>query len=875
MRSKISFLSFFAISALFMASCSQGGQFISDGSYLKQVQSDFQSKIDLVGSSFYAPEEGISEAESEALQFLYAYMPVADVTDYSTAYHLENVRQSFKAREEMPWGKVVPELYFRHFVLPVRVNNENLDDFRKVYYDELKNRVKGMSMEDAILEINHWCHEHVAYQPSDGRTSSPMASMKSAYGRCGEESTYTVAALRTIGIPARQVYTPRWAHTDNNHAWVEAWADGKWHFLGACEPEPVLDLGWFNSAASRAMLMHTRVFGRYDGPEEKMLETNTFTEINLIDNYASTGRIDFAIVDASSSPVDNARVDFMIYNYGQFCPVVTKYAGSDGRVFLTAGLGDMMVWASKDGKYGYAKASFGKDKEITINISHDSVSDKQQDVYPVEMLDIVPPAESYTLPDVTDEQRQLNDSRKIYEDSIRTAYMATFMNNETAAAYAKDHGLGEEVIPFIARSSGNSKVISEFALKEGAADLLKTLSLKDLKDVSMEVLMDNYLDSEGTILNPRVESEMLVPYKHFFKENIAKEDAVRFVANPAELVKWCKDSLTLIEGPSADRIAMSSVGVWRSRVADARSRNIFFVNVARSLGIESRLERMTGKLQYMKDGQWMDVDFEAAKEVVSPKGTLVLNYTPTADLENPEYFSHFTITKIENGLTNTLSFSNGQVDMGEGGSWAKTFGKGVTLDEGTYMLVTGRRLANGSVMAASQIFNVSEGKTTTLDLPMREVSEEVAVIGSINSESKYISLPDNVEQSVLSQTGRGYFIIGVLGVGQEPTNHTLNDIAQKKDQIEAWGRKIILLFPDEEHRKMFRVSDYGELPANVVYGIDKDNAIQKQIAANMHLKNVNQLPMFIIGDTFDRVVFLSQGYTIGLGEQLVQTIKKL
>lgn len=59
----------------------------------------------------------------------------------------------------------------------------------------------------------------------------------------GEESTFLVAALRSVGIPARQVYTPRWAHTDDNHAWVEAWADGKWYFLGACEPEPVLISG--------------------------------------------------------------------------------------------------------------------------------------------------------------------------------------------------------------------------------------------------------------------------------------------------------------------------------------------------------------------------------------------------------------------------------------------------------------------------------------------------------------------------------------------------------------------------------------------------------------------------------------------------------
>ncbi|MDE5713792.1 MAG: transglutaminase-like domain-containing protein, partial [Muribaculaceae bacterium] len=199
-------------------------------------------------------------------------MSLPDRTDYSEQFYLDNIDASLRAREELPWGKSVPEREFMYFVLPVRVNNENLDNSRMVFYEELKDRVKGLSMKDAILEVNHWCHEKVTYKPSDARTSSPLSSVSQAIGRCGEESTFAVAALRAVGIPARQIYTPRWAHTDDNHAWVEAWADGKWHFLGACEPEPVLDLAWFNAPASRGLLMNTNVMGDYDGPEEVLLK---------------------------------------------------------------------------------------------------------------------------------------------------------------------------------------------------------------------------------------------------------------------------------------------------------------------------------------------------------------------------------------------------------------------------------------------------------------------------------------------------------------------------------------------------------------------------------------------------------------------------
>ena len=114
--------------------------------------------------------------------------------------------------------------------------------------------------------------------------------------------------------------------------------------------------------------MHTRAFGDYNGPEEVILRTNNFTEINVIDNYASTARIDFVVNDAKGRPVEKARVDFKISNYAEFYTAVTKYTNAEGRTFLTAGKGDMVVWASKDGRYGFRKVSFGKDKTVAITL---------------------------------------------------------------------------------------------------------------------------------------------------------------------------------------------------------------------------------------------------------------------------------------------------------------------------------------------------------------------------------------------------------------------------------------------------------------------------------------------------------------------------
>ena len=844
--------------------------FITNTAYRQKVEQAWKEKMNTVGWKFWQTKgEKPTNEEEEALKFLYAYMPIADITDYTKAYHLNNVRTALRTKKEMPWGNKVPELLFRHFVLPMRVNNEPLDSSRTIFYRELKERVKGLSMKDAILEVNHWCHEKVTYEPSDSRTSSPLQSIRTGRGRCGEESTFTVSALRAIGIPARQVYTPRWAHTDDNHAWVEAWADGKWYFFGACEPEPVLNLGWFNAPASRAMLMHTRAFGDYQGPEEVMLRTNNFTEINLIDNYGSAARVDFKVIDMEGKPVDDAKVEFKIYNYAEFVTAVSKYTDRQGDTFLSAGKGDMIVWASKDGRFGYTKVSFGKDKNVTIQLAYDDRhTPKEQD------LNIIPPAENAMIPTVTSAQKAENNKRLAQEDALRNAYIATFPTEESMKNYRFP-----AAIPYIIKARGNWRTIQTFVEKhEGNIDralkLLSTLTDKDLRDMPMDILEDN-MNATSNEVSPRVEYEMILkPYKKFFAR-VFRKDAQKFRNDPSLLVDWVKKNIKLNPDTRAMQIPQTPISVWESRITDDRGRDIFFVDVARSLGIEAQKDLVTWKLQYKKGKDWVDVDFDTSVQEAAKTGKLILDYSPTEYLDDPKYYTHFTISKIVYGRTWIMNFEEGQLDMGGGATWANTFKKGATLDEGTYLLVTGQRMADGSVMAHTQFFTIEPGKTTRQKLDVRQESEGIKVIGSFNSEN--LIEKDGKEVSILSQTGRGYYVLGVLGMGQEPTNHALHDIAKMKEKLDKWGRPMVLLFTNQAEKDKFEAQkgEFGNLLKNTIFGIDKDGTVVKEIAKEMKLRNPNQLPIFIIADTFNRVVFLSQGYTIGLGEQLVKVSSKL
>ena len=786
--------------------------------------------------------------EYRALSFLNDYMPLCDFVDYSQDYFVENIFASFRAKDELPWGKSVPEREFKHFVLPIRVNNENLDDFRTVYYDELRNRVKDLSMYDAVLEVNHWCHEKVNYKGSDSRTSSPMATIKTSWGRCGEESTLLVSALRTVCIPARQVYVPRWAHCDDNHAWVEAWVDGKWHFLGACEPEPVLDLGWFNAPASRALLVHTRVFGDYDGPEEVIGRNANYTEINVISNYAETAKLNVTVVDRYGKAVPDARVDFKIYNYSDYNTVATKYTDNEGNTWLTAGLGSIMVYASKDGNFGFDVVSIGATDKLTIILCRDAIH-RVSNAIESYNYDIIPPAENARIPEVSAEMREKNDERLKYEDFVRNFHIE--LNKY-------ENCVGDYDIELLEKSWGNCLTIKEFIdyargrnREEDAYILLNNLTDKDLRDVTLDVLMDCF---DNNMLNPRVSNEMLRPYCAEFTKFVETRHGTSLSDNVGDLIQWVRDSIAIRDDLNVRQIPMSPAGVMRSRVTDSHSRDIFFVALARTSGIPSRIDPVTGKVQYY-DNQCIDVEFIPVETrhgtSLQKPGMLVIDYQGTDD---PRYYTQFSIKKFNGNTFDLLAYDAMDPGMDVGMTLSQMMSDGgIALDDGYYVLSFGPRLTDGSVLNRLIFFYIESGETTNVEMIMRKPSVETRQVETCHDASQLR-------------------IVALLDSGSEPTTHIVQELSDLKEKFEKWGGKMEFLFQDKNDFGNFKLKGFNRLPKNITcsYGF---GTIFDTIPYLTRLQNRN-LPIIMVLDENDDVMYASQGYKIGIGDQILKCISE-
>ena len=844
---------------LTFVACHRDPHFITDKDCRAEVHADFEARM--AGFPMLDVQlDTLSAMEREAMEFLYAYMPLNDLADYTPQFFLQQVRYAFKAREEMAWGKDVSEDVFRHFVLVYRVNNENLDTARMVFFRELKDRVKGMTMEEAALEVNHWCHEHVAYRASDGRTSAPLATMRTSLGRCGEESTFTVTALRSVGIPARQCYTPRWAHCDDNHAWVEVYVDGEWKFLGACEPDPRLDMGWFSVPSTRCMMVHSKAFGKYKGDVEVVKRTGLYSELNRLSHYAPTRRVSVTVLDESGAPLPGAQVKFKLYNYAEYYTLSTQITDNEGHASLTTGLGDLLIWATDGEHFAFEKLDVRQDSTLTLQWSAGVPQACVQGAgeTPALQFEMVPPVAGAPKVTASEEETAANALRLAYEDSLRNAYTATFHSDSDN--------------PFVRKSEGNWAEIEKFiAAHPDCADYLSTFSDKDMRDITAEVLEAHWTTGEREayrkgILPARISNEMVRPYR---------EELACFKGMTAEEIRqWTMDSIVVDDSSNYYNCPISPVGVYKIRRADSHSRDIFFVAACRAAAVPAYLDNATNTIYSLtpspspsgegSGNHWQSISFNEDDTGSQSLATLTLTTPLSARRgaggeavgvggEAPTYWPHFTLAKLENGDLRTFDF--------EDDPRMASFPATISLEPGIYCLSTGNRYPDGAVRSRLEFFEVTAGEKVTKEiviLPLLARTDELGVI------DKNIELFDGVV--LWDYAGKEGMLYVNLGEYSEPSKHLIVELKQLQKEMKQWGGMTFMVGPTAIGMTTWNLAN-----TDLAY---QKGLLEQRICEAAKLGSDVSYPLVALIDKDGHILYHSTGYKIGVIEQVLKAAKK-
>ncbi|MFR8332116.1 MAG: transglutaminase-like domain-containing protein [Oscillospiraceae bacterium] len=445
---------------------------------------------------------------------------------------------------------------------------------------------------EAALAVNRWCARQMTYETTDTRSMNPITCYYCGLGRCGEESTFGVTALRSVGIPARQIYVPWWSHCDDNHAWVEVYVEGDWHFLGACEPEPILDRGWFNSAASRAMVVCSRIFFDFIGEglqKEALVQRQGMCLMyNQVSRYAETARLTVSVTDAQGAPLSGAWVRFYVLNMAAPARIAALETGPDGAVTLETGLGSLLVEAEQAGQFAWTTLDISKDAHCVM-IPQAKGPEEESWTWDFS----APAAGEKTRRPLTPEQAQEKAEILAAARQTRLARIDSY--------WSPRYQTGDDSLDRVFRmAGGNAEALWQFyqntpeAEQPWAKALLLSLASKDWRDAKPEILRAHLTAALALpgkekaefiphVLCPRIGFELLTDWRTPILARLSPAEQDRFRQDPQALWAWVEAQFQEKQCRWHPVLWLQPGAALRLGASDAKGRRLLFVAILRTL----------------------------------------------------------------------------------------------------------------------------------------------------------------------------------------------------------------------------------------------------------------------------------------------------
>jgi hypothetical protein len=214
----------------------------------------------------------------------------------------------------------------------------------------------------------------------------------------------------------------------------------------------------------------------------------------------------------------------------------------------------------------------------------------------------------------------------------------------------------------------------------------------------------------------------------------------------------------------------------------------------------------------------------------------------------PEYYIHFTVEEYKDGFYRTLDY--------ESDPRVKDFPCELQVIPGHYLVVTGNRVNEGTVLASLDFFDLPVGGKTEVTLSLRNDPSPLPVYGKVDLAAHFASVPKHG------------IVVAFIEPDKEPTKHLLADLVTKKKELEKWKGTILLVAPSEREMKALTASRSRELPANCTYSFQQTFPVT---GFKPFLKTAGKsLPAVIYINQKGEVNFVSEGYRIGTGDELVK-----
>lgn len=278
-----------------------------------------------------------------------------------------------------------PDEFFLSYVAKITVSDEAITDYRTRFENAPVLTADSLKAQFSLRDYRQLTNDQMelyrqvclkttellVYKPTSGRDQSPLdIATKSLYGRCEESQILFAALCRTVGIPARAASTPWWAHQDDNHAWVEVFLNGAWHYSGDSDGGYWPDQTWFTGLTQKMVIITAD--GTLPAPDDEVLAEDEYgAVINSIKYYAgdNTRNLTIRVIDKERKPVSKCNLAIDVYNYYSLRPQTYLQTDENGEKNLTVGQGAFFIMAFKDGLNSLQFVPSNQEKELSYTIT--------------------------------------------------------------------------------------------------------------------------------------------------------------------------------------------------------------------------------------------------------------------------------------------------------------------------------------------------------------------------------------------------------------------------------------------------------------------------------------------------------------------------
>lgn len=846
--------------------------------YREEMNAAFEQQLSLLEcrkEEILAVLQSCTEDEAEAIKFLYTAMPLCDALDYPASLYLAYAKHGVYLWYEGPFAGKVPEKIFANYVLHHRVNNEDICDHRNFFYQKLKDCIAGKTMYESVIEANYWCAQEGTYHTTNDRTENPLTMYHSALGRCGEESTFAVSVFRSIGIPARQVYVPLWSHCDDNHAWVEVWCDGAWYFLGACEPEEKLNRGWFTAASARAMLVHSRWFGK-EQPEDEVVGTAGVSRIlNHLDLYADTVNLYIHVSDEAGKAVKNAKVLFQVLNYAYFGNVASVFTDENGDGMLKTGYGSLWVCASSEEKYGESLVTVQQGKENRFEIV---VKEQIQDLnVPVDIDFIAPNGTAKYTNELTKSEKQAGNLRLKAANEKREEKVYAFYPEESmenfVASFPKEEQ--EFIRESLQKARGNINELLRFlqwdctgiCKQSWKRAILESLEEKDFWDVKADLLIEHCTYAkeysnlpekifQSYVLCPRVSYENLIPFRKWVQQYFTEEQKAQIRSNPKWLYEYVEERVQVRPELEYSHLITSAKGCLESGIGSEHSKKVACVQIYRALGVPARLNPMDYALEYYKDGKFQTI----GRSVQNRSAKLWLRGPVGPDVK---YLQHLSVSQFDKQQFRVLWLDEENVER-------VGHEIGISLVPGLYRLVSSNRLTNGNQFAQKLDFRIEDNEEKHITLFVRGANLE-DMLEKNHIDDMPLRTLDGEEKMLSNLRGDNRALFIWLEEGREPTEHILNELYNERNQFSKISAPMYFVVSSVEALKNPTVHRTLEALPNITVLLEDFDSNYNNLARQMFLEP-GKLPLILVTGETGEGIYGIAGYNVGTAAMVARIL---